>query len=255
MELETLLLILVLVLELGIGAGVYILWRQGRSVVKERDKTFKGIVQEEMGCLERYLDGKVDLLLAQFANLQPSSAEAEERKDSRVVEESASEDSEAWPRQDVRPPSSHAGEFSETDRLALLLNTPDFCSGVWPQMDGPFGQASARLLGFLSDKGVAEPEVEPHPTVGVDYENHWDFLVVWSQDAGGEGSRFLIPRNFSRYDPAVHGHLFRVLGGGDSLENYIRELRECAVLRGSGPLQDQEFIEPKLVEKKGVLVV
>jgi hypothetical protein len=78
-------------------------------------------------------------------------------------------------------------------------------------------------------------------------------MVLGSRDGDDGIVRFLIPRNYSRYDPAMHDHLFKVMGGGESLENFIRELRQCAVLRGSGPLE--EFIPPKLVERKGVLVV
>jgi hypothetical protein len=257
-DLTTSLLIASLVLDLGLGAGLVLLWRQrGQSPAGKEDPA--ALLQGEMGRFERYLDGKVDLLLVEMregASSEPASAEkvSAGAEEARPVGEPDDEVLEDRIPPNYRPRGPQRDdELSDVERLDLLLSSPDFRNGVWPRMDGPFNVAAAHLLGYLSGKGVAEPDLEPHPPVGPDYENHWEFMVVWPQDGGDGASRFLIPRNYSRYDPAVHDHLFQVLGGGASLENYIRELRRCALLRGTGPLE--EFISPKLVDERGVLVV
>jgi hypothetical protein len=141
----------------------------------------------------------------------------------------------------------------DEQQLESLLGSPEFRDGVWPRMDGTFQMASAHLCGFLASQGFPEPGVEPHPPLVRGEGNHWDFLVVRARRAGEEGRRFLVPRNYSRYDPAMHDHLFDVLGRGASLESFVRELRRCAVLRGSGDLG--ELIRPELLARKGVFVV
>lgn len=250
MQLDTILLISALVVELGLGTGIFLLWRRSQVSPQETAEKVKSTVREELSRQERYLDGKVDLLLARLNDLRKMPLETEEEEASVALEAPPTEGVGEWAPPDVRP---GADDLSESEELALLLDSPAFCSGIWPQMDGPFGEAAARLLGYLAAQGVAEPEIEPYPSTGVEYENHWYFLVVWSHDAEEGSSRFLIPRNFSRYDPAKHDHLFRKLGGGEGLENFIKELRKCAVLRGTGPLEG--FISPDLRVKKGVFVV
>lgn len=258
MDLATILLISGLVLESAIGAGLVLVWRQGRRRPgAEGDASMA--IRREMGRLERYLDGKVDLLLVELRG-RPEVPPVEPKKDdgetlgriSPPREPAVPDEHRAPPDLRTRPPS-RGRNLSDAEELELLLNSPDFRTGVWPRMDGPFDVASAHLLGFLAARGGYEPRVSAHPELAPGYENHWDFMVLASNDGDDGPVRFLIPRHFSRYDPAVHDHLFRVMGGGESLEYFIHELRQCAVLRGSGPLD--EFIEPRLVDRKGVVVV
>ena len=254
MQLATILLTSSLVLELGLGVGLILLWRRSGPSSEKSEESFKRMLQGEMDRFERYLDGKVDLLLAHLADLQaPDSGSQEEA--SGQDEGPATEDLADWrPPQNLRPRApGRSADLSEAELLDILLSDQDFTSGIWPRMDGEYQVATAHLLGFLSGQGVAEPGVEPHPPTAFEDGNHWDFLVVWSEDAGGDGCRFLIPRNYSRYDPALHDHLFQVRGGGPGLDNFIQELRQCAVLRGSGPIEG--LIRSELVERKGELVV
>jgi len=254
-QLDTILLISSLVLELGLGVGLVLLWRRSGPSSEKSEESLQRRLQGEMDRFERYLDGKVDLLLAHLSDLQVSDAEPSEGALTEGEDQTTAVDLEQWrPSTDLRAQGpGRRGELSEAEQLDILLSDPDFTSGIWPRMDGEFQVATAHLLGFLSGQGVAEPGVEPHPPTAFEDGNHWDFLVVWSEDAGGEGCRFLIPRNYSRYDPALHDHLFRVRGGGPGLDNFIQELRQCAVLRGAGPIED--LIRPELVKRKGELVV
>lgn len=253
MELATILLISSLVLELALGVGLIFLWRRLVPSSKGGEDSPQLIIRKETDRLERCLDGKTDLILARLTEMQAVGAETQNETQPPTAELSAAQ-AEVWtPPATLRPRSTGQKEISETEHLYNLLSSPDFTSGVWRRMDGPFDVASALVLGFLAAQGGAEPVVEPHPSTALDHANHWDFLVLWSQESGDDGRRFLIPRNFSRYDPAIHDHLFRVLGGGPTLDNFIRELRQCAVLHGVGPLEG--LIPPDLVERKGVLVV
>lgn len=151
----------------------------------------------------------------------------------------------------VFPPSASEAQGRKRGGLRLVLDSPDFLDAAWPHLDGPFETARARVLDHLIREGLEPPRVVAHPPVDPETSNHWLFLVVQGHAEGGE--RFLIPRTFSRYDPAVHDHLFEVPGRVDSLDHYVRRCRKVAVLQPAGDLQG--FIDRRLVERRGEILV
>ena len=255
---EVWLSILILGGELSLGVGLYLVARRVRSSLPADPGRSLDRLGEELIVLERKIDGKFDLLVGQITSqagwgsgltnlaeaLKQRTAEPAGQRESK--EEAPERSITPWPA-DVEPVSSFA---RPTPRIEALLGHPDFLSGVWTGMDGDFHTASGYLLRYLSEKGVPEPRVEAFPPMIEGNPNHWIFLVV---DVSARGHRILIPRNFSRYDPALHDHLFEVRGKQATLDNFIRELQKCALLGATGELQG--FIDRDLVEEKGAVVV
>lgn len=259
------LLVLITGFQVVLGAGLYLVWRRLRSVTSPLQADVVAPLRKELSDLGRHFDGKFDLLLTQSLsqsnlnaglNSLAGAVQALSTQEKPAVaahrvgaEQEVPPVSVSWP---PDPESSGQGQ-SAPPRIEALLSRPDFLSTVWQDMDGAFDVASGHLLHYLSEHGVAEPHIEAFPPLMHDNPNHWIFAVVQSRDGRSEGHRILIPRNFSRYDPAIHDHLFEVRGKRPTLDNYLREIQKCALLKSMGELKG--FIARELVEQKGVVIV
>lgn len=217
-------------------------------------------LQGEIRHLERYIDGKVDLLLNQRRETEPVKVDLREVASDVVREiERARQAREeivasASPASLAGTPLPQAPDDGDHGKeLEALLNSPEFLSDAWIEMNGPLDRVLPSLRRFLADRGQPEPVVDPFPRMAREHPNHWTFLVVHCQGAGPLHRRLLIPRYYSRYDPAIFDHLFDVWGGGNTLESYIEECRKCAVIASTGTLEG--YIRADLVQEKGILVV
>lgn len=262
----------VLLLQALTLTGVALLWWRSRRAAESRPASGADW-ERSFRSLERYLDGKVDLLLAQILAQRPKSPDLAEilgalrpardndEQSPRAAEQAAAPaalpPSEPVPLQLDRLPTipQREEEASLTDerRLAQLLDSSAFLDGIWPDLNGSYEDAVRRFLRYLTEEGLPEPVVEPVPSLGAATSNHWLFLVVSYRNPQAASRRFLIPCNYSRYDPLIHDHLFQVLGAGGSVDSFVRELRRCSLLEAHGELQG--FIPKNLVVKKGVFVV
>ena len=74
-------------------------------------------------------------------------------------------------------------------------------------------------------------------------------MIVQAQNWRAEGKRFVIPRNYDRYDPLWHEHLFTLRGNTNKPDNYINGLAQCAMLK-NGELSGN--IDKKLVDIAGL---
>lgn len=137
--------------------------------------------------------------------------------------------------------------------IEILLASNRFREEVWLLLAGPLPEAIERVGGYLRSQGVVAPEIEPYPPSAAQAHNHWSFLVVRSRPVNADSVRVLVPRPYTRYDPALHDHLFRISRPTTTLDTFIRECRACAVLGGAGEIEG--LIAASLVKKKGEIVV
>ena len=254
--------------------GVGWLWWRRRQEGDREAQRLGNEWSREMRSMERYIENKVDLLLAQILSQKPQSLDLKElvtalrpRDDGASKEGVEPKAARAAAKEETEPeaatplhldrlpqiPRRKEDSLSPERRLARVLSDSSFLVGVWPEMDGLFEEALAKLHDYLAEKDLPEPAIEPHPPIENGGSNHWLFMTVAYRDPQTECRRFLIPRNYSRYDPLVHDHLFNVLGASGSVDLFVRELRECALLEANGELKG--FIPRDLVAKKGVFVV
>lgn len=259
---QPILLVLVVGLQATLGVGLYLVLRRLSSPARS-SPDLVALLRKDIAESERSLARKLDLILAQVlgqGNLSTGlgdlakALEQMTAQRERPVVHANSTPREEKPVAVPWPPLSGTEQASGAlPRLEVLLNHPDFLSSVWQNMDGAFDIASGHLLRYLSEKGIPEPQIEAFPPLPDGNPNHWIFAVVQGRDHGPEVRRILIPRNFSRYDPALHDHIFEVRGKRPTLDNYIREMQRCALLKPKGELKG--FIERELVETPGVLIV
>jgi hypothetical protein len=248
-------------------AWLYLKSRQSQA--PERTD-FEESLRREMRSLERYIETKVDLLLAQVLAQKPPSLDIQglagaiklQVDEHTATTERMSKKLEFPPAEPAPLYLDHLPQVPQLEeeatltaerRLARLLDSSGFLQGVWPDMNGPHEEAAQKLRRYLAEDGLSEPIVQPFPSLGAGASNHWLFLAVSYRAPQADCRRFLIPCNYSRYDPLVHDHLFQVLGAGGSVDYFVRELRRCALLEANGELEG--FIPKSLVVKKGEFVV
>lgn len=251
--------------------GIALLWWRARPGAQGDLHAQREDWSREARSLERHIDGKVDLLLAQILAQKPPSLDIEsilkivktqsQQEWAATVERKSKEQEPSPPTPEPFhldhlpqvPDRAEEAAMTAERRLALLLGSSDFLQRVWPDMTGPYEVAVTRLSRYLAEDGLPEPSIEPFPPNEIGASSHWLFMTVSYRDPQMECRRFLIPCNYSRYDPLMHDHLFQVLGAGGSVDYFIRELRQCALLEANGDLQG--FIPKALVVRKGAFVV
>ncbi|MFY9824243.1 MAG: hypothetical protein WAM82_22905 [Thermoanaerobaculia bacterium] len=268
------LLIWLVVLQALSLSGVVWLWLQSRQAKNRQSLPSIEDWRREFRALEKYVESKTDLLLTQILAQKPQSLDLKPLTDALALQADFRKAGQlAEPRrapqhdnqEDEAVASLHLDQLpqlprrEEQDSLALEnllareLSAPGFLAGVWPGMEGAFEEASKKLLDYFRNEGLAEPIIEPYPSVERGGSNHWFFLSVAYRDPQKDCRRFLIPRNYSRYDPLVHDHLFEVLGASGSVDLFVKELRRCALLEAQGSLEG--FISKDLVVRRGTFVV
>jgi len=146
----------------------------------------------------------------------------------------------------------HIAPEDAEKKLDNLLNGADFTERIWQQFSKPFNICAEKLISYLGENGLPMPRLEPYPALQEDNPNFWTFMIVQALNWRAEGKRFLIPRNFDRYDPLWHEHLFEIRGNTNKPDNYINGLVRCAALK-NGILTGN--IDKKLVETKGIIAV
>lgn len=137
-------------------------------------------------------------------------------------------------------------------KLDSLLNGTDFTMSIWQGFQEPFDVCAEKLAKYLGEHGIPLPRIEPYPDLKENNPNFWIFMIVQAQSWKNEGRRFLIPRNFARYDQLWHKHLFEIRGNVNKPDSFIKGLVRCAILM-NGNLADN--IDKRLVELKGIISV
>jgi len=137
-------------------------------------------------------------------------------------------------------------------KLDSLLNGTDFTETIWKHFSGPFDFCAEKLVKYLGEHCIPLPRIEPYPTLKDNNPNFWTFIIIQAQNWKDEGRRFVIPRNFDRYDPLWHKHLFEVRGNVNKPDSFIKGLVRCAMLM-NGNLSGN--IDNRLVELKGIITV
>lgn len=136
--------------------------------------------------------------------------------------------------------------------LERLLNSSDFTRTIWQQFSRPFDICAKQMNQFLGDHGIPSPRIEAFPPLEKGNPNFWSFMIVEPNSWKSNGKRFLIPRNYDRYDILTHSHLFEVQGNRHKADSSIIELVRCATL-SSGSITNH--IDKKMVETKGIIAV
>jgi len=137
-------------------------------------------------------------------------------------------------------------------KLDSLLNGTDFTESIWQQFSKPFDVCVDMLIKYLGEHGMPMPRIQPYPAIKDNNPNFWTFMIIQAQNWKDEGRRFVIPRNFDRYDPLWHKHLFDVRGNVNKPDSYINGLVRCAIII-NGNLSGS--IDKRLVEEKGIISV
>lgn len=137
-------------------------------------------------------------------------------------------------------------------KLDSLLNSADFTESIWHHFSRPFDVCVDMLITHLGEHGIPMPKIEAFPNIKDNNPNFWTFMIVHIQNWKDVGRQFIIPRNFDRYDPLWHKHLFEVRGNVNRADNYIKGLVRCAIIM-NGDLSGN--IDKRLVELKGIISV
>lgn len=254
-----------LAVEVLILAGIVALLWMHRGLVSRQREVLRAVTQETQA-LGRSLAGETTAVLRE---LKPSLASVHGSLQALSQRMAFAVQAPPIPVDDLEaPPPEHPplralpeipsapyySPATDTDpqvRLENLLNDSAFLQDLWPLLNGPADQEIARLHGYLSRNALTGIDLAPYPDLGTKGRNHWMFLIAQARGVTTEPKRFVVPRMFSRYDPAWHAHLFEIRGRKDPVENFIRGLHRCAALVGMGDLRGN--VQSDLVQKKGVI--
>lgn len=226
---------------------------QGSPYDNNELKILESLMKDRIDMVIRILNSQTTLITAISSSLGTirKNEDTFEKKPVKTSEEEIKIDNEALskdPGNDVIPRLTP--EDAEI-KLESLLNGTDFTVSIWQQFSKPFDICAHLLVMYLAENGLPSPRIEPYPPMQDNNPNFWKFMIValnWKAD----GKRFVIPRNYERYDPLWHEHLFNVRGNVNKPDNYINGLVRCAELK-NGELSG--YIDKKLLEREGIIEV
>jgi hypothetical protein len=243
-----------------LGACTIMLWKklssmspQDNQVVQTSNRNIElealeSRMNDKIASMERLINSQSTLISVISNNLHISSQKeivtGEEEGDKTPVDQGQTR---IISNIDVSP---HIAPEDAEKKLDNLLNGADFTERIWQQFSRPFNLCAEKLIAYLGENGLPMPRIEPYPALQDNNPNFWTFMIVQALNWRAEGKRFLIPRNFDRYDPLWHAHLFEIRGNTNKPDNYINGLVRCAVLK-NGILTG--YIDKKLVETKGII--
>lgn len=269
MELQTILVLVVLLSQIAVGILVFLLWKRTSSKPDTNTEAENHLWDEvrahlnrtsnKLEVIENRLLDKVesvkDLLRLQSSYPSfPSERREEMRETTARTKEFVENDFEEnnfgrTPPVNITPRVRNDGSEA---RLQDLLNGSEFLQNFWQnRMSRRVDECQNELIKFLAEHGQPEPEFEIYPPLQDNNPHHWHFLILQTRGTARDKKRFLIPRNYDRFDPLRHSHLFQVRGSSNKPENYILELHRCAILNSGKELSG--YIDKSLVEKQGII--
>lgn len=266
MELQTILVLAVLLSQIATGILVFLLWKKTNSKPAFNPEAENRLWDEFRANFNRAFN-KLDIIetrlldrvesIKELIRLQNDNASIrrEDMRGVRTVTQGLA-DNEFEENTFGRTPSVNIRPRVPSDdfqaRLEDLLNGSEFLQNFWPnKMSRRVDECQSELIKFLAEHGQPEPEFEIYPRLQDNNPHHWHFLILQTLGAARDKKRFLIPRNYDRFDPQRHSHLFQVRGSSNKPENFVLELHRCAILSSGKELSG--YIDKSLVEKQGII--
>jgi|GEM_PF-6860015 len=269
MELQTILVLVVLLSQIAVGLLVFLVWKRSNGK-PDADAEAGNHLRDELRDNLNRTSNKLDIIENRVLD------RVESIKDLMRLQSGFTS---YFPerREEMRETAARTKEFVENDfeennfgrtppvniiprvpsdnleaRLHDLLNGSEFLQNFWQnRMSRRVDECQNDLVKFLAEHGQPEPEFEIYPPLQDNNPHHWHFLILQTRGTARDKKRFLIPRNYDRFDPSRHSHLFQVRGPSNKPDNFILELHRCAILNSGKELSG--YIDKSLVEKQGII--